>query len=265
MSHNTYLRNAHVLAFVYDVTGNRKEQEQYLTEMYEAAKANKQSFISFLIFTKTEDKFPPDVAEFELDVIMPELEHLGDLTKKLNVHSKNIFICSAKRNTLIWEKTFPKEKFEFITHRAEEIVAIQQKAAAESKVSGQSSAENKVSSQPSFDPKKLHKKYDRIWEQNKNTRCTFFSRAKDIFINYAYAPFHWDRNHVDAIQKILLDEKKPVTNVDNLLARVKEINLKNPIGSLARRIAFVELKKTEQPKQGQNHGTEMSRKPSKTT
>ncbi len=223
-----YLREAQVVAFVFDVQNKDYEkQKEYLQKIYKKVKSScGENFTSFLIATKVDGPLLEEINQ-----------QLKDLAKELNVKDENVFKCSAKYNTIThtWNNT-PQQGFICILNRA---IA----------VTPQKPAEIKISTPPLFTPEDLHKKYDSIWEQNKNARCTFFSRAKDIFINYASNTFfHLGRNHVDQITAILTDQKNPVTTTDDLLARVEKIQLKNPSGSLARRRAFVNLKKAEYEK-----------------
>ncbi|WED42049.1 DUF5617 domain-containing protein [Legionella cardiaca] len=76
-----------------------------------------------------------------------------------------------------------------------------------------------------------------------------FQKAKNLLNDYTknsswspgftlFASFHWNRHHVDKVNKIL----KESTHIEDLLARLKDIETQkdfNPTGSLARRIYYI--------------------------
>lgn len=76
-----------------------------------------------------------------------------------------------------------------------------------------------------------------------------FQKAKNLLNDYTkntswspgfalFATFHWNRHHVDKVNKILQES----TNLEDLLERLKGIEMQkdfNPTGSLARRIYYI--------------------------
>lgn len=54
---------------------------------------------------------------------------------------------------------------------------------------------------------------------------------------------HWNRHHVQEISKIVSEiDNNTLQNIDDLMKKLKSIKLANPIGSLAKRIRFIEEK-----------------------
>lgn len=77
------------------------------------------------------------------------------------------------------------------------------------------------------------------------------SNARDLLDNYTahnsmlmrFFTGHWNRHHVLAINQLVEQiDKKQITDVADLVKQLKEIQLVNPNGSLARRIRFIEEK-----------------------
>ncbi len=81
-------------------------------------------------------------------------------------------------------------------------------------------------------------------------RAHFFTeKARCLLENYVATPWmrfftgHWNRHHIEDVQKIidkLLATENPISNLEQLLEQLYAIKLTNPLGSLARRISFIE-------------------------
>jgi predicted transcriptional regulator len=86
--------------------------------------------------------------------------------------------------------------------------------------------------------------YVDIWNSLREKNSAF-EKAKALLLDYTkndsrakrIGTFHWNRHHVSEITSIL--SNKAIDNIDKLKEHLLSINLKNPTGSLAKRIGFI--------------------------